>query len=335
MHLNKDIIVRVILSLVFLVIAGGVFLPMILIVFKGKVSGSDNEDDIDHLIKRQKERLRSQYGIKDTPGTSPFDHVSPAAQKIFQETQWGGGALVKEIQFEINKNYSYTVAESKINAFILLCEKRNYLQYLSNENQAISLAVKNYLIILLLFFLLIEEIREKKFFIMETISHKIGINSQELALALQIKLLLSASSKKVIKEERIFCDSLAIHQYAEETIREASETIAKREANLWAKSPSQFFEELSLALSYSSILTPLPKLKNKKDFETACSILSVSSHQPLQEIKKQYKKIALLKHPDKIVSQKLPKTLEKISIEKYNQIQEAYELIVKIKSKQI
>ena len=107
--------------------------------------------------------------------------------------------------------------------------------------------------------------------------------------------------------------------------------IAKREANLWAKSPSQLFEELALSFNYASILSPMPKIKNRKDLEGACALLGVEVNQSTDEIKKVYKKIALQKHPDKIVSQKLPKVLERKAIECFNQIQEAYEVIIALK----
>jgi curved DNA-binding protein CbpA len=51
----------------------------------------------------------------------------------------------------------------------------------------------------------------------------------------------------------------------------------------------------------------------------------------LEEVKKLYKKLALQKHPDKIVSQKLPKVLERRAFERFNKIQEAYEVITSAK----
>jgi DnaJ-domain-containing protein 1 len=104
--------------------------------------------------------------------------------------------------------------------------------------------------------------------------------------------------------------------------------IARKEANLWAKGPSQLFEELTLALKYASMLSPIPKLKNRKDLDTALEILDLKVTDDISEIKKAYKKIALTYHPDKIVSLKLPKYLEKKAIERFNQIQEAYEVAI-------
>ncbi len=64
MHLNKDIIIRIAVGFIFFIIFVKVVAPVIFEVLKNKIPGRYNpENDIDGLIKRQKERLRSQYGI--------------------------------------------------------------------------------------------------------------------------------------------------------------------------------------------------------------------------------------------------------------------------------
>lgn len=61
-----------------------------------------------------------------------------------------------------------------------------------------------------------------------------------------------------------------------------------------------FIEELSLHLTYASVLVPTPKLQNKKDIATAYTILKATADMDFEDIKKIYKKMAMLKHPDKI-----------------------------------
>ena len=348
MIIHKDIIIRLIFSFIFIAITFRVLGPIILDFFKKKLPGQyAHENDIDSMIRKQKERLRAQYGLygdvesnqenrlKSNDGhkklkneTSPQLHDSLEIQQISKEIIWGGGDFLKDIQHEIKKTFSYTLADSKINAFLLLCEKRHYLNFLTPDHQASKPALKNYLISLLIFFLIIEEMRERKFYILSKTAKKLGISEHELALAFQIKILLAVSSKKELKEDRIFSEAIVIGQYSEDTIKEAREAISMREANLWAKSPSLLFEELNLALNYAAILSPMPKLKNRKDLETACEILGVNLLQNAEEIKKTYKKLALTKHPDKIFSQKLPVILEKKAIERFNIIQEAYEVVI-------
>lgn len=348
MLIHKDIIIRVIFSFIFLGITLWVLGPIFMSYLKKKLPGQYSQEmDIDIMIRRQQERLRSLHGLSGDLQTSQAyknrNHFgnnedkemiekpivqSSEIKQIYQETQWGGGLFLKELQTEITKSYSYTLADSKINAFILLCEKRNYLRFLSEEHRNSKMAIKNFFVTLLVFFLIIEETRDKKFHLIEKVAKKINVSSAELALAVQIKLLLVTALKKELREDRIFSEILVLNQYSEETIKAATEIITKKEANLWAKSPSQLFEELTLALNYSSMLTPIPKLKSRKDIDTACIILGVAKEAELEEVKKTYKKIALQKHPDKIVSQKLPRVLERKGIDRFNQIQEAYEVII-------
>ena len=345
MLIHKDIIVRVIFSFIFAGITFWVLAPVFFQYLKKKLPGYySNEIDMDSMIKSQKERLRSQYGFSDQskiPQTQKNDESlakktivnqtstqTNEIKKIFNETQWGGGQFLKDIQSEITKNYSYTLAESKVNAFILLCEKRDYLRFLNEDNRKSNLAIKNYLTTLLIFYLITEETKNKTFYIIDKISKKINTSSSELALALQIKLLMMISSKDKLKDEQIYCDTLVLNQYSDERIKMATELVARSEANLWAKDHSHFFEELTLALNYSSLLTPLPQLNSKNDLNTAFEILGITTKTKLPEIKRFYKKIALQKHPDKIISQKLPPFLEKKGIEKFNQIQKAYEIII-------
>jgi hypothetical protein len=344
MLLNKDIIIRVAVSVFFFIIFVKVVGPVILEVLKKKITGGDSpENDIDSMIRRQKERLRSEYGLigqnVDTStsnqlpsGTDTEVNISTPPSKeieaIYKETRWGGGEFAKSIQNEIEKYYSYTLAETKVNSFVMLVEKRHYLKYLSPENQKNSFAIKNYLSLVMLSLILIEEIRNKDLNLMDRVARKCHVTSHEFLLALQLKILFAIKNKIDIKDEKLFTESPSLHQYSENTIKEALITIFKKEANIWAKGHSLFFEELSLHLSYANILVPIPKLQHKKDLKTAYSILKVYEDMETDEIKKLYKKIAMTKHPDKIGQMKLPKVLENKAINNFNLIQEAYELIM-------
>jgi hypothetical protein len=346
MHLNKDIIVRVVIGLIFFIIFVRVVGPVLFEILKNKLPGArDQENDLDTMIRRQTQRLRSEYGLEARSDNSSISSVTnineersiPAPTKeieaIYKETKWGGGEFAKGIQKEIAKNYSYTLAETKVNSFIMLAEKKHYLRYLSVDNQKNPEAIKNYLSLVMLNLILIEEIRNKELIILEKVANKCHISTLEFMLALQLKILYAINSKMVLKEERIFIDNFTLHQYSEETIKEAFITILKQEANLWAKGHSLYFEELSLYLSYANILIPLPKIEHKKDLKSAYSILKVNEDMETDEIKKAYKKIAMFKHPDKVGQLHLPKMLEKKAINNFNKIQEAYDIVMSHRKK--
>jgi DnaJ-domain-containing protein 1 len=340
MPVNKDIIIRVGLGLVIFVVFAKVVGPVIFELLKRKIPGGYQPDnDIDSMIRRQKERMRSQYGLTsrdsipatlketESPEPSPTRAATKEVETLYKESRWGGGDFAKGIQLEITKNYSYTLTETKVNAFILLSEKRHFLNYLSVENQKSTEAMKRYLSLVMLFLILVEEIRNREFNLLERVAKKCHLNPMEFALALQLKILYALSGKREIKEERLFEHVLTLHQYSEDTMKEALDLILKKEANLWAKGHSLFIEELSLHLAYASVLVPTPKVQNKKDIATAYIILNATADMEFEDIKKIYKKMAMLKHPDKIGQMNLPKALEKKALMQFNHIQEAYDII--------
>lgn len=340
MSANKDIIIRVLFGFFLIAIFFKVVAPFIIEMLKKKLPGYHQpENDIDSMIRRQKERLRAEFGLVERSGTSqsinytedekqPPPPQSKEVEKIYKESRWGGSTFAKDIQAIITKNYSYTLAETKVNAFILISEKKNYLRHLSPANQQSPDAIKNYLSLVMLFLILIDEIRNKELNLIEKVAKKCNVEKMEFMLALQLKMLFAITTKMAIKEERLYEGKFALHQFSEDTIKETLDLIFKKDANDWARGHSIFLEELSLYLSYADIMTPYPLLKNKNDLATAYQILNVSEDSGSEEIKKAYKKLAMAKHPDKIGHMKLPKILEKKAVMKFNQIQAAYDLIM-------
>lgn len=346
MSANKDIIIRIVLGFFLIFIFIKVIGPVVFEILKKKMPGQyDEENDIDTMIRRQKERLRSQYGLSGEAArfiSNPNESMStqsssqPPSKEIeilYKESRWGGGGFAKDIQTIISKNYSYTLAETKVNSFVLIAEKKNYLKYLNSANQASSEAIKNYLSLVFLFLILVDEIRNKELNLLENVAKKCQIGKMEFMLALQLKVLFIINVKKPIKEERLFEGNFALHQFAEETILDAIDTIFKKDANFWAKGHSTFFEELSLYLSYADIMTPYPSLLSKTDLTTAFKILKLNEDSDTEEIKRTYKKLAMAKHPDKIGHMNLPKILEKKAILKFSQIQAAYDIIMASRKK--
>jgi DnaJ like chaperone protein len=75
------------------------------------------------------------------------------------------------------------------------------------------------------------------------------------------------------------------------------------------------------------------KLKSRyiKDFEKYYAILGCSGNDSDAQIKKQYRKLVLEYHPDKIASKGLPEEFTKFANDKFREIQGAYEVIKKEK----
>jgi len=136
MPINKDLIVKVIFSFIFIGVSLRVLIPILYEYFIRKIPGSsEHSNDIDIMIRRQKERLRSQYGLygeihqsnsrlssdKSTEDSPP--KLNSELQQVMKENQWGESPFVKDIQKTISKNYAYTISEKKIQLHLSNCEK--------------------------------------------------------------------------------------------------------------------------------------------------------------------------------------------------------------------
>jgi len=93
------------------------------------------------------------------------------------------------------------------------------------------------------------------------------------------------------------------------------------------KTKAELLLELQSILEFFKTLMPLPELKNSKDYEGALVIFEADQNTPLEVIKKRYKKLAVERHPDKLISKGIPSEFEKIATENFAQIQLAYNII--------
>lgn len=343
MDLNKELITRAILGIVLCY----VFLKMsqyLLSSFKKKLPGYKSaENDIDMMIKRQEDKIRNQYGIgiktnsldKYTLDKNIVENAKADPKEleaIFKEASWGGGELVKKIKASISQNYAYTLSDSKINAFILLAKSKKYFQYLSADHIEKEENLAQFIATSLVFHMLVDEIKNQEPALLDMFARKSALSSQKLQLALQIKIITHAKITPPLKDERKYSTKILLNSISEETLQQALLVIIQREANLWAKGPSLFAEELSLYLVYAEIICPLPALKNKFDLESALMILELEEAASLEEIKKAYKKKALFFHPDKIGQMKLSPYLVAVANKKFNTIKEAYDMLVSKRS---
>jgi len=76
-------------------------------------------------------------------------------------------------------------------------------------------------------------------------------------------------------------------------------------------------------------LSPLSPLKGNSDIQGAYKSLGLSSNASVEQIKKQYKKLAQLKHPDRLKGKGIPAKFESIATENFTQIKQAYDILMK------
>lgn len=318
--MNKQIIVRLLISFAFIAFSLRVLIPLFYDFLKTKLSGQNSQNDIDWMIKKQKEQLKSQYGL----------YGSALPSKTTESNGSQLSTLATDIVKHISQHYTYTLSENKVRNFLVLADKRKIINFLPEKHRN-SLPHKiNFLAQAQILFLISEEISKKSFTMSQILAKKFSMSLFEFTIGVQIKILLHMKSANRT-EDQVFCDDYVLHTFSEENITAAIDAILQKEASLWSQSPSLLFEELALYFHYASIVQPLPLLRSKTDRKTAALILGCVETDSIEHIKKKYKKLALLKHPDKITAQKLPPKLEKKGLANFNRIQEAYEILVQEK----
>lgn len=322
MPLNKDLIIKLIVTTITVLFALRVFIPLIIDKLKGKDLGlSKNTGEIDYLIKKQKDFLKSTYNVQSS--SKPNHPVN----EIKNEINWGGTELKKSLKDNLQKNYNYQFSDSKLSSFFHLIEKRNYLS-LINDEKINKENILNLFSSLFIFLVLIDENKQNEFHFTEKCAKKINISALELTLAIQLKIVLINKYFK-LKDEVIFSDHPILHKISDESLNKTINEIIIQEWVLWAKSPSYFFEELSLYVQYATLISPMNKLIDKNDLKNARINLSIDENSDLELIKKNYKKLAISFHPDKVSSMKLPTNVEQIVKNKFQIIQQSFEIVSK------
>lgn len=334
MDFNKDLIVRVLLALAVLMAFIKVVLPVFVRGLKNKMPGSKgHEDDIDFLIKKQKEKIKIKYGINEPnayQAKDPLEEIpieSQIIQEAIKDSSWGGGKLHLEVKNSLIKNYSYSPSDSKINSFFLMAKKRQYFSVLDKKHADDLQTFTRFLTHAMALHIITEEIRAKDLNFTDMMAKKCKLPPMVLAIAIQIKILSSSKFDPPLKDDKKYIPQLNLAQFQEETLNLAIDKIIKKEGILWAHDQSSFIEELNLFISYAQMLKPFPTIKNKNDLESAYFILGVSQDSTLEEIKKSFKRLAQEYHPDKLAQKALPPYLSMICTKKFNIIRQAYDMV--------
>ncbi len=98
-----------------------------------------------------------------------------------------------------------------------------------------------------------------------------------------------------------------------------------------SQSEEQLIHSASKVFNFNDAEYSKFKSKYIKDFEKYYAILGSSKNDSNDQIKKQYRKLILEYHPDKIASKGLPDEFIKFANDKFREIHEAYEVIKKEK----
>jgi hypothetical protein len=136
--------------------------------------------------------------------------------------------------------------------------------------------------------------------------------------------------KKLKSEERaddfkkVFSDTISINFPSNEGPFLLKALLSQNELSI-----STIILQVKEIISFFKILEPLPPLKGKKDKEGALKVLGLNPGSSKEQIKKQYKSLAKLKHPDRLKAKGISEEFDQKATENFTQIQKAYDILMK------
>ncbi len=236
---------------------------------------------------------------------------------LLDSTQWGGGGKFKELASLLTNKLAKRVSEEDINLNFQSLLKRETLitpqnDILDYESIKVILETKIFFQFLLSDETLLKSLAKRYSTGHEEVKKGMAVYFKKAQRKDSPKLqitILKNPSPQLPPEDSAFIFSL---------LKDKKGTPIRRIEILAAiKEEVEFFKALS----------PLPKLKNKNDVEGAFNILGLKKGTPFEQIKKQYKSLAKLKHPDRLKGKGIPSNFESIATENFTRIQEAYDIL--------
>ncbi len=349
--LKIEILMKILSFCVLTFVASKLLAPFIGQTFWGFLYGTkrkkNKEVNFDHMIEQKKSMLRTDgHGPKGealAPQSSRKNKTEEALHSEYNQLsrlktktkiqemrkqelktfmgmidslQWGAGPELKEIANKLGQSIGQRIEETQINQdFNALITREAFL---NPKGQLQPL----------------QAIRET----LECFTFtKLLIESTKLRELLAKKWMMSPSS--LSKGIIIFFDKKKGKIKLKDLIKSESHKLPQAEVQVLLsllKRPNgelkrrlDIINEIKEESELFHTLSPLSPLSGKNDKVGAYKSLGLNSDATLDQIKKQYKKLARLKHPDRLKGKGIPEEFESIATENFTQIKAAYDILVK------
>lgn len=315
--------------------------------FFGSKKKKNSDINFDHLIEQKKAYLRGDVRVDPMGQTSSNQGDTPLYnQKLHEEFnqlssiksktdvqkkrveelklllsaldsfQWGESKVLTQISKDLSSKLNHRVEAPEVTKAYRELIKR---EVLIGKNQKVlgtaqtTLKIEVYLYLKSLYFS--QEFQEKK-------GRAWTLSRQNLKKALFLY------AKKLKSEERSDDLSKVLKSPQVSLPSEQDTFIIKALVTREGLNLSVITKELKDIVEFFKILEPLPSLKDKKDKKGALKILGLPPGSGQAQIKKQYKTLAKLKHPDRLRGKGIPAEFDKIATENFTQIQAAYDILI-------
>jgi hypothetical protein len=350
--LKMDLIIKAFSICVLIYIIGKILAPILGGTLQNLLFGTkkkkNSDINFDHMIEQKKIMLRGD-GRESSDGKaldpqsgrkgrteealhqeynklSQKKQRSPNEEKRYQELktfmamidslQWGAGPELKAIANKLGQLIGSRVDETIINQSFTQLKEREAFLTTQGELKSftdIQNALESYTFLKLLLEKPEVQSAQAKKWNMDVLNLKRG-----LSLAFS-KKKGGPSVKDLIKNNQPALPQASSQNLLSFLLQGGSKIQSRLDVANLIKEEAEIFHTLS----------PMAPLKGKNDREGALKSLGLGAGANLEQIKKQYKKLARLKHPDRLKGKGIPSEFESIATENFTQIKEAYDILIK------
>ena len=272
-------------------------------------------------------RSEIQKLAESDPKVNDFQDVL----KVIENLEWGEGSHLNQIYTKVSGHLSYRLNSNLITPKLKGIIKDDFLikirpAKLPQFKEVINLfQSKTYLEVLL------TELNNGGGSYTKQLSLKSNISEDVLLMAISsiFYSLAKPSATKII--EKLFKSQSPLQYFKQLNTDEISNSLT----SLIFNKESQNFKTISqiekLFLEQANLLDslfPLTPLKHKNDLSGAIEIFRLQKKPTIENVKKSYKELAKLKHPDRLSSKGISDELLQIATDNFSIIQDAYEVLL-------
>jgi hypothetical protein len=326
-----------------------------------KITGTKRkpETDFDALIKRKEEMLRrgmnapveeasagsynkrkfktkthELYYLASTQSSKDGDNQKEYTKvlELLDNCDWGEGSIINSIGTTVSSKLSKRLESSEITPYILNIIKREVLLNLKSENLPTFVEVKSVCESKVYLENLLREIKNGGGAYTEKMAKLNRVTERTLILSFSYLIYreIKSQSKKMLEnfitaESPLKYINLLKPIELESGINKFILTGDQKKF----RNISAIIKLINDQVLLMNALLPISPLKGNNDLSGALNIIMIDGNLTKENVKKAYKKLAAIKHPDKLSSRSLSKELEQVATTNFIIIQSAYDIILK------
>ena len=373
MEFKTELIFRLLVALFLIYVVGKIAATFIRGFFTDFFNGSGkNKIDIDQMIKKQVRILKEAQAADlddkkgvDGKGSKKFksnteknyhmrlEKIKENSNKLdekkdlekvlifFDNVQWGEGLFFNKVKEKMEKKFHSSTSINEISRWSHILLREDFFLF-RKEGKLLSISEIERLIENGLFLRRgFEETKKRKGKLIGYLANSEGLQIAEFLRGLEYFYLKNLKDLPKGGEEKIiplllkkdFIQNSNLETFNQNKLNRMTMNLLVDKKNDSIVPLSNYIKEISEYAHMFSCLNEIPKPKGKLNIEAALKMFNLSESCTLTEIKAVYKKLAKIKHPDRLSGFKIPEKYISLANHNFSNIQEAYKILTTFKKK--